>query len=220
MSFQNARSEKVLTKEDQINNLLSNHQKEIEFYAYTFEIDSKILTNKIAQDYKIFLNEDFDKTLINYLENLEETEKDLFKQEIIPNTKSKNYMIGLISYFTSIYDNVDFNIAASIAMIESGYNSNYMLKKNNIFGGMYKGKLIQYKNIEYGIYNYIKLLSEGYFSKGIDTIEEIGIVYNPTFDNNGHKIAKPSWVYNVNHCLNNFKNFEGINKIEELAIFE
>lgn len=220
LSFQNLKSEKVLTKEEQIINLLTKNQKEIDFYANMFEIDKQILINKITQDYKLFLNKDFDKTLIQYLETLEEQEENIFKQDIVKNIKSKDYMLGLISYFTKIYDNVDFNIAASIAMVESGYSSKYMLNKNNVFGGMYQGKLIQYKNIEYGIYKYIKILSEGYFAKGMDTIEKIGIIYNPTLDNNGNKVAKPSWVYNVNHCLEDFKKYNIIDKVGELVLFE
>ena len=37
---------------------------------------------------------------------------------------------------------------------------------------------------------HIKLLSEGYFGKGLTTVESIGRVYNPMYNENGVKIAK------------------------------
>ena len=117
-------------------------------------------------------------------------------------------MLALLMYFSNIYDNVDFSIAAAIAEIESGYRSSSMLKKNNIFGGMSKGSLIRYKNIEYGILRYVKLLSSGYFGKGLTTVEAIGRVYNPTFNENGEKIAKPSWVANVTKAINNYSDMD------------
>ena len=85
--------------------------------------------------------------------------------------------------------------------------------------GFYQGKLISYKNIEYGVLKYVQILSNGYFSKGLDTVEEIGVVYNPTFNENGVKIAQPSWVYNVKSCLNRFESFKGITNVSELKLF-
>ena len=74
-----------------------------------------------------------------------------------------------------------------------------MLANNNIYGGMtYKQTLIKYKNIEYGVLSYIRLLSKNYFGKGLTTLESIGRVYNPTFDANGNKVANPYWLNLVN----------------------
>ena len=104
--------------------------------------------------------------------------------------------------------NVDFFIACAIAQIESNYSASSMLNKNNIFGGMSNGSLIKYKNIEYGILRYIKLLNDGYFNKGLTTIETIGKVYNPTYNENGIKVAKPSWVKNVTKALDEYTNYD------------
>ena len=203
-----------------INDLIDNHQNEINFYSLTFGINKDILIDKIKIEQNLFKDNNFDRTLLNYLENLEKTESDLFNNELISCNKDKEYIISLISYFSNLYENVDFKIAASIAMVESGFQSKNMLNKNNIFGGMYQGKVIQYKNIEYGVYKYIKMLSEGYFDKGLNTIEKIGIHYNPTYNENGQKIAKPSWVYNVNNQMDKFNDYEGIDSISKLIITE
>ena len=48
------------------------------------------------------------------------------------------------------------------------------------------------------------MLSEGYFGKGLITVEDIGRVYNPTYNEAGVKIAKPSWVANVTKAMNNY----------------
>ena len=79
-----------------------------------------------------------------------------------------------------------------------------MLNNNNIFGGMANGRLISYKSIEYGTLMYIKLLSEGYFGKGLNTVELIGIIYNPMFNENGVKVAKPTWVNNVKRAMEKY----------------
>lgn len=85
-----------------------------------------------------------------------------------------------------------------------------MLNKNNIFGGMYNGNLIGYKNIEYGTLKFIKLLSEGYFGKGLVTVEDIGRVYNPMINESGVKTAKPAWVYNVTLAMEDFIEVEAV----------
>ena len=51
---------------------------------------------------------------------------------------------------------------------------------------------------------YIKLLSEGYFGKGLNTVELIGIIYNPMFNENGVKVAKPTWVNNVKRAMEKY----------------
>ena len=53
-----------------------------------------------------------------------------------------------------------------------------------------------------------KLLNDGYFNKGLTTIETIGKVYNPTYNSNGIKIAKPSWVKNVTNALDEYVNYD------------
>jgi len=134
----------------------------------------------------------------------------LFNNVRTHGNKDKDYIVRLVKYFSNIYDNVEFTIAAGIANVESGYVSKYMLNKNNIFGGMYNGNLIGYKNIEYGTLQYVKLLSEGYFGKGLTTVEDIGRIYNPMFNESGVKIAKPTWVYNVKLAMENFNDIEDV----------
>ena len=141
---------------------------------------------------------------------LETRDKTLFNNVRTHGNKDKDYIVKLVKYFSSIYTNVEFTIAAGIANVESGYTSKYMLNKNNIFGGMYNGNLIGYKNIEYGTLQYIKLLSEGYFGKGLTTVEDIGKIYNPMFNESGVKIAKPTWVYNVKLSMENFSDIEDV----------
>ena len=82
------------------------------------------------------------------------------------------------------------------------------------------GGLIKYKNIEYGILSYIKLLSDGYFGKGLTTVEDIGRVYNPTINENGVKIAKPSWVSKVNNALSEFTGLDTTMDIATLNSFK
>lgn len=202
-------SKRLLSEEELLDIYINSNIDTFDFYSEMFQIDKDTLISKVKEDYKTIdlLNTDnLDKTLLNYIENLEENNSELFNNKLNISNPSKDYMVALIKYFTNIYDNVDFSIAAAIAQIESGYSSQYMLNKNNIFGGMSSGSLIRYKNIEYGIYSYVKLLSEGYFGKGLITVEEIGRVYNPTFNEAGVKVAKASWVNNVNIAIENYIN--------------
>ena len=164
--------------------------------------------------------ENLEYTLSEYLLSLEDNNKELFDNSIDPCDDSKEYMIALLKYFSNIYTNVDFSIAVAIAQIESGFTAQSMLNKNNIFGGMSGGSLIRYKNIEYGILSYIKLLSDGYFGKGLTTVESIGRVYNPTYNEQGVKIAKPSWVSKVNNAMTEFVNVNTEISIEEVLAFK
>ena len=79
---------------------------------------------------------------------------------------------------------------------------------NNIFGGMSRSGLLKYPNIEYGVLSYVKMMSERYYAKGLDTVEKIAIRYN-----NG----STSWIYNVNSKLSVFDSFDNITNISELV---
>lgn len=203
-----------ISYEDKIDLTLNEKKDSISFLAQTFQIDEKILTQKLSYSSKELGYteniDDFDKIVITYLLELEQNDKTLFNNTRTHGNKNKDYIVSLIKYFSNIYDNVDFEIAAAIANVESGFTSKYMLNKNNIFGGMYSGGLIGYKNIEYGTLQYIKLLSEGYFAKGLNTVEDIGRIYNPMFNENGIKVAKPTWIYNVKTAMENFQNIEDV----------
>lgn len=202
---------RVLTEEELLEIFLVDNADTIKFMADTFQIDDEVLKEKLRSDYQninLLETEEFEIRLLEYLFALEDSEKQLFDNTITKCQDNKEYMLSLIKYFTNIYDSVDFSIAAAIAQIESNYMANSMLNKNNIFGGMSGGSLIRYKNIEYGILSYIKLLNDGYFQKGLTTIETIGRIYNPTYNEQGEKIAKPSWVSKVNKALEEFVNID------------
>ena len=207
----NIESKRVLTEDELFNIFLNKNDELIIFLTKTFQIDKDNFVTHLKKDYNEMniLNEDnVELILIEYLLDLEDKENGLFDNTIIECNDSKEYMVALIKYFTEIYSNVDFSIACAIAQIESNYSASSMLNKNNIFGGMSNGSLIKYKNIEYGILRYIKLLNVGYFNKGLTTIETIGKVYNPTYNSNGVKIAKPSWVKNVTNALDEYANYD------------
>ncbi len=198
---------------------LDSYKDEIKFYAKTFKIEENILYQELKNNYdtlNINKNMDIDKVLIDFLFNLESTNKKLFNNKITSGLGTdKEYILSLIDYFCSIYPNVDFTIASSIAHIESGFRAKTMLKNNNIFGGMARGKLISYKTIEYGVLKYIKLLSESYFGLGLNTVETIGKKYNPVYEN-GVKKANPTWVKNVNAVMDKYQNYTDFLNILEL----
>ncbi len=209
---------RILSEEEILNIFLTTNNDTIKFMSDMFQIDYDVLVNKLKENYQeigLLNTEDIDKVLLDYLINLEDSEEELFDRTLNVSNPSKEYMVALIKYFCDYYGNVDFSIAAAIAQIESGYSAKSMLNKNNIFGGMSSGGLIRYKNIEYGIYSYIKLLSEGYFGKGLTTVESIGRVYNPMYNENGVKIAKPSWVANVTNAMSDYVAMDSV-EIEDL----
>lgn len=198
---------RILSEEEILNIFFNTNQETISFMSNMFQIDNNVFIDKLKENFKelnLLNAENIDDILLNYLISLEESNPELFDNSLNTSNPSKEYMVALIKYFCDYYGNVDFSIAAAIAEIESGYSAKSMLNKNNIFGGMSGGGLIRYKNIEYGIYSYIKLLSEGYFGKGLITVESIGRIYNPTYNEAGVKIAKPSWVANVTKAMNNY----------------
>lgn len=207
-------SVKEITEEEKIELTLNEKKDTIEFLANTFLIDENILLNKLRNNYKElnYLNniDNFDKIVLDYLLILEESEKELFDNTRVANQMDKDYIVKTLKYFGSMYANVDFGIAAGIAQVESGFTSKYMLGRNNIFGGMYSGNLISYKTIEYGVLKYVILLNEGYFGKGLTTVEAIGKIYNPMFNESGIKIAKPAWVYNVTKAMEEFADIQDV----------
>ena len=211
-------SKKEITEEEKVKLSLNEKNDTIKFLADTFLIDENILKNKLENNYKElnYLDnmDNFDKIVLDYLLTIEKNEKELFNNKRISNQMDKDYIVKILKYFTSMYANVDFGIAAGIANVESGYKSKYMLGKNNIFGGMYNGNLISYKTIEYGVLKYVILLSEGYFGKGLTTVETIGKKYNPKSDGNDGIIANPAWVYNVTKSMEFFADVQDVDTSE------
>ena len=137
---------------------------------------------------------------------------------MVPYTGGPDYIIDLIKYFTTIYDNVDFLTAVSIGAAESGYYKvTYMLKANNVFGGMSSKGLIKYKNIEYGVLSYIKLLSQNYYAKGLTTLESIGRVYCPSYNDNGEKVASSHWINLVTKAKDYYKDTDNYITLDMLV---
>lgn len=216
---------KELTEEEIYAIFLTDNANKINFYADAFKIDAEVLNNLLIENkdtLQLMNNVDtMDNTIISYLFNLEQTNRELFDNTITPAPAdiTKEYMVNLIKYLCNYY-NVDFNIAAGIAEIESGYSARGMLNANNIFGGMSSGGLIRYKTIEYGIIRYITMLNDGYFGKGLTTVESIGYIYNPTTNEAGQKIANPGWVMKVNNAKSHYYDVAEITDISELTASE
>ena len=151
---------RILSEEEILNIFLTNNTDIIKFMSDMFQVDNEVLLNKLREDYQsinLLDTDDLDRTLLDYMIALEDSNPEMFSNTLNTSDPSKEYMVALIKYFCDYYGNVDFSIAAAIAQIESGYSAKSMLNKNNIFGGMSSGGLIKYRNIEYGIYSYIKL---------------------------------------------------------------
>ena len=207
--------------ENDLETFINDNLDTFEFYCNTFGISLENLKNEIIKDNEgktlnksdlgstNTIYESLDKNLIDYLFKLKKENAKLFKQTYSNgNNYSKKYVYGLLNYFVNLYKNVDYTTLASIAYIESGdLNSKYMMSCNNIFGGMSSTGLIKYQNIEYGVLSYVKLMSEKYYAKGLDTIEKIARVYNPN---------STTWTTNVKNQTKRFNNYENINDIYTL----
>lgn len=216
-------NKKELTIEDEILEYAKTNDSLFSFYSDTFQIEKSEIINRMIlaysdcntfNEYDLFNTgnnaNSADESLVSYLLDLEKSEPKLFSNKKTPCNKSTEYILALIDYFGSIYTNVDTSIAKAIGLVESGYRSKYMMNNNNVFGGMYSGGLIPYKNINYGILKYMELLSKGYFGKELNTIEKIGYKYNPTIDDNGNKIASPTWVANVRNYTKRYEENKDI----------
>jgi hypothetical protein len=213
-----AMSETAYNLEKDLNEYITNNQDIFNFYCNTFEIDLDSLKNIILANntnnklnYLDIFNESkeynsLDANILAYLSNLEMTEPKLFKNKYESGTNySKEYIYNLINYFCNLYGNVDYQTLAGITYIETGnLNSKTMLKANNIYGGMSNSGLIKYKNINYGIYSYVKMMSTKYYGKGLTSLESIGLKYNPITLSNGKKVANPTWVSNIKSILYKF----------------
>ncbi len=212
--------------ENQIDIFINKNIDTINFYSNTFQIDINIILDEIyivnndkeTLNYNNMLNSDidydsFDQELFFYISNLLENNSELFSNKLISFTPTKDYILGLIDYYSKFFPKVDTTIAKSIIHIESGFTASSMISKNNLFGGMSNGSLIKYKTIEYGIYSYMKLLNNNYFGIGLTTVNSIGKKYNPVYEN-GVKIANPNWVSKVNNVIDLYN--ENNITIEEL----
>lgn len=199
-------------------NILNIKEKEIKFFSeifgYNYEDvlnNLKGINNETYNEYNIGNiknNKDelikynsFEYGLIEYFYNLNK-EKSLKKtNKYVPYTGDSLYVESLIIYFSSIYDNVDSKLLLGIGAAESGYYKvKYMLRLNNIYGGMSSKGLIKYNNIELGVLTYVRMMSRNYYAKGLTNLYSIGKVYCPTYEN-GSKIASPHWISLINKAL-------------------
>ena len=214
---------------------LKKNSQTVEFLARTFGIDSSYIyedlikknDNTSYNEYNIGLIKDnkglkeyasFEEGLIEYLIIFTNSNPNLISGEYVPYEGNSSYVVDLIKYFTGIYTNVDYLTAVAIGAAESGYYQvKYMLASNNIYGGMtYNQTLIKYKNIEYGVLSYIRLLSRAYYGKGLTDLESIGQVYCPTYNAYGQKVASPHWINLVNNARTNYANSGSTVTIEQL----
>lgn len=146
--------------------------------------------------------------IVEYFYNLVESKSLKRSKKVVPYQGSSKYIENLIIYYTeNVYTNVDTVTALSIGAAESGYYKvKYMLRRNNVFGGMSNSGLITYENIEIGVLKYIRLLSRNYYGKGLDTLSEIGRVYCPVY-NNGVKTASSHWINLVNTAKTKYNDY-------------
>lgn len=220
--------------QEEYEKLLENNRLLIEFYARVYKVDINVIIEDLknrAKNYTEFnennlgfLNDNGvlrnyqskDLAIIDYFEEFLSLNPQYQNNKVEAYKGNKEYVEGLINYFTSVYPNVDYKIAISIGAAESGYyGASSMLAVNNIYGGMNNGKLIAHKNIEYGVMQYIRYLDKNYFSKGINTVEKIGNIYCPSISDNGVKVASSHWLSLVNNAMNSYADKENIS-LEEL----
>ena len=155
--------------------------------------------------------------IVEYFYDLCKSYPEKRSKKVVPYTGGSDYVEKLIIYYTEIYSNVDTSIALSIGAAESGYYKvKYMLKKNNVYGGMSSKGLIRYENIEIGVLKYVRLLSKNYFGKGLTTVNSIGRIYCPVTNEYGQKVASPHWINLVNTARNKYNSYTQDITIEDI----
>lgn len=155
--------------------------------------------------------------IVEYFYELSKSYPEKRNKLVVPYTGDSDYIEKLIMYYTQIYSNVDTSIALSIGAAESGYYKvKYMLKQNNIYGGMSNKGLIRYENIEIGVLKYVRLLSKNYFNKGLTTVNSIGRIYCPTTNEYGQVVASPHWINLVNTARNKYNSYTQNITIEDI----
>ena len=173
----------------------------------------RLLNNK--NELKVFPNEEYG--ISEYFFELSELYPEKTNNTIIKYTGNSEYIENLIIYYTNIYEDVDTILALSIGAAESGYYKvQYMLEKNNVYGGMGNNGLITYNNIEIGVLKYIRLLSNNYFKKGLTTKETIGRKYCPEINSDGEKVASSHWLNLVSKAESKYINYTNNITIEDI----
>ena len=205
---------------------INENETTIQFFSKLFDYNYDDVINDLKN--RELNNEPFEYTNIGYLKDKENNLKTYpnFEYGLIEyfyelndnKTLSRNikyrpyegepdYVEKLIQYYTTIYDNVDKTTLLGIGAAESGnYKVKFMLKYNNVYGGMSSKGLIKHNNIEQGVLSYVRLMSRNYYGKGLNTLESIGQVYCPVYIN-GIKTASSHWVNLVTNTKEKYINY-------------
>lgn len=231
--------EEVTVNVRDVDYYLIEYADELEFFAKTFSVnyedvleDLHIRYDESTKEFEStnigFLTNDTNELyvypsveygIVEYFYDYVEKHPGKVNKKRVPYSGDASYVENLIIYYTThIYTNVDTSVALSIGAAESGYYKvKYILRCNNVFGGMSSKGLIKYRNIEYGVLSYIRLLSKNYYGKGLNTVSKIGKVYCPIYDNFGNKIASSHWINLVNTAIKKYSKYELNNSIEVLV---
>lgn len=154
--------------------------------------------------------------LIEYFYDLIKNNSKLRHSNYEPYNGSADYVEKLVMYFSSIYSNVDMVSLLSIGAAESGYYKvAFMLRYNNVYGGMGSNGLIKHNNIELGVLSFVRMMSRNYYGKGLTTLSSIGSVYCPSYEN-GYKTASSHWINLVNTAKNKYKDYQANITINDL----
>ncbi|MCR4580935.1 MAG: hypothetical protein K5666_00270 [Bacilli bacterium] len=222
------KEEVVFLKRTEMDDYITTYLDDIKFLSYALSVNYEDIIDGLYEEYdKNHEQYGFDENNVGYILNADGTLNSYSNAKYglveyiysyidkypkkkttrrVAYTGKADYVEDLIRYYSSIYTNVDTNLALSIGAAESGYYKvKYMLKAGNVYGGMKGGKLIHYDNIEIGVLSYVRLLSKSYFGKGLKTVQSIGYKYNPIIDENGNKVASPHWVGLVNSAMVHYK---------------
>lgn len=132
------------------------------------------------------------------VEEVEEVEKEIEEENIckLSEIECKIYEEAINQ---GLNDEQAYLIIA-ISKHETGKWTSNVFKNKNNFGGIYSSKaktFYTYKTQDDGIKAMVSLLKNGYFNKGLDTIEKIGSKYCPVGAKNDPKGLNKNWVPSV-----------------------
>ena len=206
---------------------IENNLDIIKFYSKVFDYNLEDVLNDLKEREKnnstfistnigylknekgeLKIYDSFEYGLIEYFYNLMETKTIKRNIKYRPYEGNSSYVEKLIMHYSSIYSNVDQTTLLSIGAAESGYYKvKYMLRANNVYGGMSSKGLIKHNNIELGVLSYVRMMSKYYYGKGLKTPELIGRVYCPVIEN-GTKVASSHWLKLVSTAKNKYDKYD------------
>jgi len=152
---------------------------------------------------------------ITYNISLKETEEEKQEEEKQPTEeeKQRTYICNIGTNECLIYDiskeyNLTYNeikIAIAITKHETGNYTSPLFKNSNNIGGLYNSNtksFYKFNTKEDGIHSFIKNLKNGYFNKGLTTIEKIQPKYAPLKASNDKNNLNANWVKGVTYFYN------------------